>query len=98
MADVQERIMDMSRGVGKLLRRQQEWHQAEENRKILTWLSQMSFEDKQRDILSKRHPRTGEWFLEFDEFQKWRDSDPDTPSILWCPGIRKYYAPSSHIF
>jgi hypothetical protein len=75
---------------------QQEWHQAEENRKILTWLSQMNFEDKQKDILSKRHPRTGEWFVELDEFQKWRDGDPDTPSILWCPGIRKYCVPSSH--
>ncbi|KAH8767818.1 hypothetical protein BGZ57DRAFT_797785, partial [Hyaloscypha finlandica] len=66
---------------------QQQWQQAEENQRILAWLSQLNFEDKQKDILSKRHPGTGQWFLELDEFRKWRDGDPNTSSVLWCSGI-----------
>jgi hypothetical protein len=67
----------------------QEWHKAKENRKILSWLSQLRFEDTQKDILSKRHPGTGEWFLKLDKFQKWRDGNDNAPPILWCSGIRK---------
>jgi len=77
---------------------QQGWHRAETNQKILTWLSQLSFEDKQEDILSKHHPGTGKWLLDMDEFQKWRDGNLDVPSILWCPGIREYWAPLPVIF
>ena len=76
---------------------QQLRHQAKENESILTWLSQLSFEDKQKDVLSKHHPETGRWFLELDEFQKWRDGDPDTSPILWCPGMRTYHAPFNHV-
>lgn len=70
-------------------REQKEWHNAGENRKILKWISTLSFEEKQTDILSKRHPGTGEWLLEQDEFQSWRNNVRDVPSVLWCPGISK---------
>jgi len=75
--------------IKKAREEQQEWHKTEENQKILSWLSHLSFEDKQKDIFSKHHPGTGEWFLNKDEFKEWRDSGLDEPSILWCPGIRK---------
>lgn len=39
---------------------QQEWHQEDESRRILKWLSQLDFQQKHRDILSKRHPSTGQ--------------------------------------
>lgn len=68
---------------------QREWHNAEENKAILTWISNLSFEEKQTDILSKRHPGTGEWLLQQDRFIDWRNGVLDEPSTLWCPGIRK---------
>ena len=74
-------------------REQREWHNAEENKAILTWISNLNFEEKQRDILSKRHPGTGEWLLQQDRFKGWRDDDE--PSTLWCPGIRKLLPTSS---
>ncbi len=69
---------------------QKEWHNAGENQKILTWLSNLNFEEKQRDILSKRHPDTGRWLLNSDAFKAWRNGHDGSPSTLWCPGIRKF--------
>lgn len=39
---------------------------------------------KQNDILSRRHERTGVWFLNSTEFQKWVAGPA---RMLWCPGI-----------
>jgi hypothetical protein len=66
------------------------WHDADENEKVLKWLSNLSFSNKQSENLSKRHPGTGIWLLEHDKFRKWRDGSADTGGILWCPGIRKF--------
>jgi hypothetical protein len=60
---------------------QKEWHEADENQKLLRWLSRLDFEEKHRDILSKRHPGTGEWLLNLDDFKAWRNGQLDTPSI-----------------
>ncbi|CAD6584844.1 MAG: hypothetical protein ASARMPREDX12_001771 [Alectoria sarmentosa] len=68
-------------------REQQEWHNARENQAILTWISNLSFKEKQTDILSKRHPGTGQWLLERECFQDWRNGVHDRPSALWCPGM-----------
>lgn len=68
-------------------REQREWHNAKENQETLTWISSLSFEEKQRDILSKRHLGTGQWLLDQDGFKAWRDNLHDKPSALWCPGI-----------
>lgn len=75
--------------VREVRREQKEWHNAGEYQKILTWISTLSFEEKQTDILSKRHPGTGEWLLVQDEFRSWRNDVSDVPSVLWCPGISK---------
>ena len=76
---------------------QRDWHKVEENQRIFRWLSQLRFEEKQNDILSKRHPGTGQWLLDSDEFKAWSDGQPDKPSTLWCPGIREL-SPLSHRF
>ena len=68
---------------------QKEWHDTERNQKILTWLSRLIFEEKQRDVLSKRHPGTGKWLLNNDDFKAWRNGSTELPSTLWCSGIRK---------
>ena len=68
---------------------QQAWYDALENQKILEWLSNLSFEEKHRDIFSKHQSGTGKWFLELDEFKAWRNQDPDKSSTIWCTGIRK---------
>lgn len=66
-----------------------EWHGADENRKVLTWLSQANFEQKHQDVLSKHHPGTAQWLLDLDRFKAWRNGHCEEPSIIWCPGIRK---------
>lgn len=68
---------------------QKEWHNAKENQAILTWISSLIFEERQRDVLCKRYPGTGQWLLDHEIFQDWRNGVHDTPSVLWCPGIRK---------
>jgi len=73
--------------VKRARKEQKEWHDALENREILNWLSDLNFEQKQTDILSRRHPGTGEWFLNLDIFKAWRNGHQDS-STLWCPGIR----------
>lgn len=70
-------------------REQQAWHNAKENQDILTWISNLSFQEEQTDILSKRHPGTGQWLLKQERFQDWRNGVHDQPSALWCPGMRK---------
>ena len=70
-------------------REQREWHNAKVNQEILTWISNLSFKEKQTDILSKRHTGTGQWLLDQDRFRGWRNGVRDEPSALWCPGIRK---------
>ena len=66
---------------------QQEWHNDEKTQATLTWLSSLSFEERQRDILSKRHPETGQWLLNHEVFQDWRNGGQGERSVLWCPGI-----------
>lgn len=76
--------------VKRARKEQKEWHDAQKNKEILNSLSDLSFEQKQTDILSKRHPGTGEWFLNLDTFKAWRNGHQDSSSTLWCPGIRKF--------
>jgi hypothetical protein len=67
---------------------QKEWHKDQAGQRLLDWLSHLDFEDKQMDVLSKRHPGTGEWLFDQDDFLAWRNGHFDIPSIMWCPGIR----------
>lgn len=77
--------------VKRARKEQKQWHDAQKNQEILSWLSDLKFVQKQTDIFSKHYPGTGEWFLNLDLFKAWRDGHQDTSSTLWCPGIRKSF-------
>jgi len=68
---------------------QRQWHDASESREILNWLSKLSFNDRQNDLFSKRHPGTAEWILKTEAFMEWRKAGRDQCQTLWCPGIRE---------
>jgi hypothetical protein len=84
-----------SNEIKEVRKEQKEWHDDVESRKILTWLSQVSFDDRQNDLFSRRHPGTAEWLMEMDDFIAWRDSGHRHSQNLWCPGIRKYIVAAS---
>ena len=55
----------------------------DERQAIASWLSSLNFQASQYEFIQKRRKRTGEWFLESQEFKDWRDGTSET---LWCPG------------
>jgi hypothetical protein len=52
---------------------------------VVNWLSPLDFRGKQMETLGRRHPETGQWFLDLDEFRDWLSG---TKKALWCYGIR----------
>jgi hypothetical protein len=80
MTDIQERVMDMSRGVGKLLCRQHD----QEHETIHIWLTPIDHAPQQSDYIGRRQPGTGQWLLDSAEYQAWLKTDKQT---LFCPGI-----------
>ncbi|PLB46615.1 hypothetical protein P170DRAFT_438328 [Aspergillus steynii IBT 23096] len=48
------------------------------------WLSSSNHYQRRKEIFSKRHGRTGEWFLHTPDFHKWVNDEDQT---LWCYGI-----------
>ena len=58
---------------------------------VLAWYSGINFQSQQLDILQKRQPGTGDWFLNHDSFQTWVQGS-DRP-VLFCHGIRKFHVP-----
>ncbi|KAH7304498.1 hypothetical protein BKA65DRAFT_531311 [Rhexocercosporidium sp. MPI-PUGE-AT-0058] len=65
--------------VSQLQRGQEPWLQDE----LLAWISPLNFWTKQNDVFSRRHDRTGEWFLKHEKFEQWLRGVGRT---LWCPG------------
>ncbi|KAK6514351.1 hypothetical protein TWF506_008747 [Arthrobotrys conoides] len=57
----------------------------EEDRQVLDWLTKVDYGSRQSDILRKRQPDTGIWFLNSPEYQSWLSSQGK--QILFCPGI-----------
>ncbi|EXA32209.1 hypothetical protein FOVG_16580 [Fusarium oxysporum f. sp. pisi HDV247] len=55
----------------------------EEDAKILSWLSKLSSQKKQRDVLKNHQEGTGEFLLKSQEFMDWLDGKN---RILWCIG------------
>jgi len=86
---VSENVANIANLAATISTKIKEWHRESKNQQILSWLSSTSFDEKQSDILSKRHPGTGEWLLNSDEFKAWRDGNPKTSQTLWCKGIRR---------
>ncbi|TAQ84511.1 hypothetical protein B7494_g7175 [Chlorociboria aeruginascens] len=78
-------MQSLMAGTEQLRSYQESREAALERENILTKLSSLDFDEYQRDAFAKHHPKTGQWLLETDEFQRWFRGNG--PSILWCPGI-----------
>ncbi|KAF2135412.1 uncharacterized protein K452DRAFT_22926 [Aplosporella prunicola CBS 121167] len=61
-----------------------EREQRKEKEDFLKWISSTSHEERHRAVYEKRHPGTGDWFLQRQEFQEWLDKP--ISSLLWCHG------------
>lgn len=59
----------------------------EEARKIIRWISSISFRARHADVLESVQPGTGTWLLHHEMFRSWVKGNID---ILWCPGIRAF--------
>ncbi|MCJ1470533.1 hypothetical protein MMC07_009179 [Pseudocyphellaria aurata] len=51
---------------------------------LMGWISPTNFPAQQSDFIARRHPGTGQWFLDAPEFTKWL-LDPN--ETLFCHGI-----------
>ncbi|KAK6336859.1 hypothetical protein TWF718_009648 [Orbilia javanica] len=56
----------------------------DENHKILNWITPIDDSPQHNDILSRRQPGTGKWFLTSPQYQNWINTKK---AILFCPGI-----------
>jgi len=73
---------------------------SDRKREIAEWLSSLESQGGQQDkrhqeVLNNRIDGIGNWFLETDEFLKWRDSEDGSGNrTLFCcggPGVGKTY-------
>ena len=78
--------VDSHKQISETRQFQKNWYQNEEDQKILHWYSRFNFEQKQQDILSKRHTGTGQWLLDLEAFKGWRDAQVPQSATFWCPG------------
>ena len=56
------------------------------NQRIAAWLAASDPFSIHDVAIKKRHKNTGQWFINTNEFQSWKDT-PE--SLLWVHGIRK---------
>jgi len=80
MAGVQEKVIDMSKGVDRLLRGQHD----REHDTILEWLTPVDYAPQQNDYLRRRQLGTGQYLLDSAEYLAWLHTENQT---LFCPGI-----------
>jgi hypothetical protein len=59
--------------------------QDEADRKIIQWLSELNFWEKQDDTFERCQEGTGQWLLDDPLFQTWLNGET---TVLWCPGNR----------
>jgi len=70
---------------------------AEDQSKILAWLSPLEPKLRHKDIQDRRVENIGEWVLETEEFESWYASNGETGSdnaVLFCsgdPGVGKTF-------
>ena len=67
----------------------------DERDKLLNWLSPLQPGARHNDIRSRRQDGLGEWFLQADEFLRWRDGKGESgKATLFCsgnPGVGKTF-------
>ena len=56
----------------------------EEDLRILDWLNKVEYGPRHSDILKRKQPGTGQWFLGSAQYQNWRSLERQT---LFCKGI-----------
>ena len=55
--------------------------------KLSNWLSPLQPQIRHNDVRTRRQDGIGEWFLETDEFLRWRDGKGEFgKATLFCPG------------
>jgi hypothetical protein len=74
---MQDRLDSVATNVGKVLHNQ-------EQQTILSWLTPADYSAQQNDYFGRRQEGTGEWLLESDKFQGWKNNKRH---ILFCSGI-----------
>lgn len=62
----------------------QQEQERQKNQVFVEWISSAKYSYQQSDIISKRQPGTGQWFLDSPEFNSWLGGPSRT---LFCPGI-----------
>ncbi|KAK6507843.1 hypothetical protein TWF481_006265 [Arthrobotrys musiformis] len=56
----------------------------EDEVKILKWITPMEYAPNHNDIVQKRQPGTGQWFLTSEKYHDWLQN---SQRILFCPGM-----------
>ena len=77
----------ISQGVSELqaaATNQEHRYNEAERKEILTWLSPVTYEAKQRQLFERHQRGTGEWLTSHEVFTSWKDT---RGSKLWCSGI-----------
>ena len=60
---------------------------ADEKAKVLNWLSPLQPRTRHNDVRARRQDGLGEWFLQTDEFRRWRDEESGPgKATFFCPG------------
>jgi len=77
VTDIQENLHGVSRNIDRVL------HDREQQA-TLDWLTSVDYSSQQNDFIARRQEGTGEWLVELDEFQQWKNNKD---CILFCPGI-----------
>ena len=80
-------LASVSQGISDLkfsAKLQESRYDEAERKKMLSWLSPMTFEARQRQLFEIHQPGTGEWLLQHERFLNWRATKG---SSLWCSGI-----------
>jgi hypothetical protein len=61
----------------------------EESQALLSWLSPLDFETRQKDLYSQHLEGTGDWLLKAEQYNEWMSETSDAPSWFWCYGKRE---------
>jgi len=68
---------------------------ADEKTKVLNWLSPLQSHVRHNDVRNRRQDGLGEWFVQTDEFLRWRDGEGESgKATLFCsgnPGVGKTF-------
>ena len=68
---------------------------ADEKAKVLNWLSPLQPHARHNYVRARRQDGLGEWFLQTDEFLRWRDGEGESGrATLFCsgnPGVGKTF-------